>query len=178
MASSFCPMASSCCARWRSVILSGDGQEICHCLIGGIGHRQAVHRSVGSLLFPARSLGEADGAAAGLAEVGVVQQPVHCGGGQGFGHEFSVGGYGHEATLGVAAPVPRPVSPDAPGRRSALPGGRELARSAPPGRRPPCPAAVGRCSAQGRQGKSAARSCPSSPCQPPGRGVPPGLAGG
>jgi hypothetical protein len=33
-------------------------------------------------------LGQADAVAAGLAEVGVVQQPVDGGGGQGLGHEF------------------------------------------------------------------------------------------
>ena len=38
--------------------------------------------------FPVEGLGQADGVAAGLAEVGVVQQPVDGGGGQGFGHEF------------------------------------------------------------------------------------------
>ena len=34
-----------------------------------------------------QGLGEADGVAGGLADVGVVQEPVHGGGGQGLGHE-------------------------------------------------------------------------------------------
>ncbi|BEH02297.1 hypothetical protein brsh051_15780 [Brooklawnia propionicigenes] len=33
-------------------------------------------------------LGESDAVAAGLADVGVVKEPVDGGGGQGFGHEF------------------------------------------------------------------------------------------
>jgi hypothetical protein len=43
--------------------------------------------SVGWLLF-LRGHGEADGIAADLADVGVVQQPVHGGRGEGFAHEL------------------------------------------------------------------------------------------
>lgn len=46
----------------------------------GLGH------GVGS--FPVLGLHEADGLAAGLAEVGVVHEPVHGRGGDGFGHEL------------------------------------------------------------------------------------------
>ncbi len=38
--------------------------------------------------FSGEGLGEADGIAAGLADVGVVQQSVNGGGGEGFGHEL------------------------------------------------------------------------------------------
>ena len=38
--------------------------------------------------FPVLGLHEPDGLAAGLAEVGVVEEPVHGRGGDGFGHEL------------------------------------------------------------------------------------------
>jgi hypothetical protein len=39
--------------------------------------------------FPGEDLGEADRVAAGLADVGVVQEPVNGGGGEGFGMSSS-----------------------------------------------------------------------------------------
>jgi hypothetical protein len=38
--------------------------------------------------LPGQGLGESDGIAAGLADVGVVQEPVHRCRGQGFGHQL------------------------------------------------------------------------------------------
>lgn len=44
--------------------------------------------------FSGEGLGEADGIAAGLADVGVVKEPVNGGGGESFGHEFVEAGGG------------------------------------------------------------------------------------
>ena len=49
--------------------------------------RQVV-RSGGSPLLPGDGLGEPDAVAAGLADVGVVHEPVDGGGGQGLGHQL------------------------------------------------------------------------------------------
>ena len=55
--------------------------------------------------FPGEGLGEADAVAAGLADVGVVHQPVDGGGGQGLGHQLvesgrvEVGAHGHASFL-------------------------------------------------------------------------------
>jgi hypothetical protein len=64
--------------------MPGDGRLICP-LVGGTGHRLV---SAGLYSFPVEGLGEADRVAAGLADVGVVQQPVDGGGGQGLGHQL------------------------------------------------------------------------------------------
>jgi len=53
----------------------------------------AIRRAAGGLVqgddsFPGEGLGEADAVTAGLAEVGVVHEPVDGGGGQGLGHQL------------------------------------------------------------------------------------------
>lgn len=53
----------------------------------GVGHRRVVLVQLGDSLS-GEGLGEADGVAAGLADVGVVQEPVNGDRGQGFGHEL------------------------------------------------------------------------------------------
>ncbi len=50
--------------------------------MAGLGSVQGVHP------LPGECLGEADAVAVGLTDVGVVEEPVDGGGGQGFGHEF------------------------------------------------------------------------------------------
>ena len=71
-------------ARWRSRELPGGGQENCPGVAsdGRRGSGQGVHPLAGE------GLGEADAVAAGLADVGVVQEPVDGGGGQRLGHEL------------------------------------------------------------------------------------------
>ena len=55
---------------------------------GGGGHRPFGGSGQGFHPLSGEGLGQADALAAGLAEVGVVQEPVDGGGGQGLGHEF------------------------------------------------------------------------------------------
>jgi hypothetical protein len=63
-------------ARWWPSDLPGDGHQTCpRWLQGGYS-------------FSCDGLGEADAVAAGLADVGVVDEPVDGGGGQGFRHEL------------------------------------------------------------------------------------------
>ena len=52
----------------------------------GVGHGRRLGHRCDS--FPGECLGEADRVAAGLADVGVVQEPVDGRGGQGFGHQL------------------------------------------------------------------------------------------
>ena len=70
-------MAVMSCARWRpSDLPSGWPPDVPGWLV------QGDHS------FSGDGLGEADAVAAGLADVGVVHEPVDGGGGQGFRHEL------------------------------------------------------------------------------------------
>ena len=73
-----CPVAVTVPARWWPWDLPRGGRPP----RGRGGSGQGVHPLAGD------GLGEAHGVAAGLADAGVVQQPVDGGGGQGLGHEF------------------------------------------------------------------------------------------
>ena len=55
--------------------------------------QDGVGSAHGGESFPCQCLGQAYGLTAGLAEVGVVQQPVHGGGGQGLGHQLIEAGW-------------------------------------------------------------------------------------
>ena len=79
----FCPVADMKPARWRSRVLPGDGHGFCT-----VGPSRSARLGQGHHSFAGQCLGEADAVAAGLADVGVVQEPVDGGGGQRFGHEF------------------------------------------------------------------------------------------
>ena len=72
--------------------MPGDGHEFCPVMAMGSAQRLAITaRGVsGQRLHPlaGQGLGEADGLAAGLADVGVVKQPVDGGGGQRLGHQL------------------------------------------------------------------------------------------
>ena len=72
-------------ARWRTVELPGGGQQNCP-----LAARCSARRSVGQWRHPLSGggLGEADAVAGGHDDVGVVQQPVDGGVGDGLGHEF------------------------------------------------------------------------------------------
>ncbi len=64
-------------ARWRPPDLPSGGRQTCP---GWLAKRD--HSLSGD------GLGEADAVAAGLADVGVVHEPVDGGGGQGLGHDL------------------------------------------------------------------------------------------
>ena len=70
-------MAAVSSARWWPPDLPGGGHQT------GLGLAADGHHS-----FPGEGLGQADAVAGGLAHVRVVHQPVHRGGGQGFGHQL------------------------------------------------------------------------------------------
>ena len=71
--------------------LLGGGHENCPVVAMGSA-RLATVRPVwsgqGLTPLPASGLGQADGVAGGLADVGVMKQPVDGGGGQGLGHQL------------------------------------------------------------------------------------------
>ena len=64
-------------ARWWPSDLPGDGHQTCPRWL-----------AQGDYSFSCDGLGEADAVAAGLADMGVVHEPVDGGGGQGFRHEL------------------------------------------------------------------------------------------
>ena len=72
-----CPVAVMGGARWRPPDLPSGGRQTCPRLV-----------SSGGSLLSGDGLGEADAVAAGLADVGVVHEPVDGGGGQGFRHQL------------------------------------------------------------------------------------------
>ena len=63
------------------MVAMGSAQRVGH-RRPGVGLVQGVHPLAGE------GLGETDAIAGGLAHVGVVEEPVDGGGGEGFGHEF------------------------------------------------------------------------------------------
>ena len=72
-------------ARWRPRVVPANGHQICP--VAAIRHArvallQWLHPGSGE------GLGQADAIAGGLAEVGVMEQPVDGGGGQGLGHQL------------------------------------------------------------------------------------------
>ena len=72
-------------AQWRTVELHSRGQQNCPAVA-----RCSARSSVGQLRHPLAGggLGEADAVAGGEHDVGVVEQPVDGGVGDGLGHEF------------------------------------------------------------------------------------------
>ena len=73
------------CERWRTAELNGGGHRICPDAVAtGRGWSgEGLHPLSGE------GLGQADAVAAGLAQVGVVQQPVDGGGSQSLGMSSS-----------------------------------------------------------------------------------------
>jgi hypothetical protein len=78
-------MAAGCVDRWLHVFLT-YGQAHGAAWVAAPDHGLGLVTRVGSFLV--LGLHEADGLAAGLGEVRVVEEPVHGCGGDGFGHEF------------------------------------------------------------------------------------------
>ena len=77
-------------AQWWTGNLPGGGHEFRPVVAMGSARRVAttVGLGQGHHSLAGEGLGQAHAVAAGLADVGVVQQPVDGGGGQGLGHEF------------------------------------------------------------------------------------------
>ena len=83
-------------ARGWSLDLPVDGHVFCPVMAmgsahGGCGHHEGPFSGQGRHPLPGEGLGQADGLAGGLADVGVVQEPVDRGRGEGLGHQLVEG---------------------------------------------------------------------------------------